>query len=285
METVLGKECLIFAETVAERSEDNKHTDLCDRLIRSTGGMAYHCLEAGEVGYGAEKADELYTALKFARESRVLFGLCVKNGVFDEAFSNRGARRIASLCYRITKAYDGAKDESARHPYRFPPKKEMFHTKRLMVRSWRKTDIAPFTELCSDADYKECHYYCETDPDKAYRKIKEDSDILVISRNGEDSFIGCLAVSGDGEGKGRFKLHVALNRDNRGRGYFSELIEGASRYALKKLGARAVAVYLPSGRNYLSGSLKDNGFEKEGVLRSYGADGTDVTVYSLVSNE
>ncbi len=285
METILGKDCLSFAEDVAERCADNRHILLCDRLIRSTGGMAYHCLEAGSVGYGRDKADELYTALKFAKESRILFGLCVKNKVFDEAFSNRGERKIASLCYRISKACDNARGESLRHPYRFPSVRILFSSRRLSVRSWKKTDIPAFTELCRDSEYREFAYYCEEDPEAAYLKIRNMTDLFVISRKGDDGFIGCAAIVRDGEGDRRFKIHVGFNAENRGRGYFSEIIKETADHAANRLGAGIVSVYLPSGRAYLTRSLKRIGFENEGTLKGYGADGGDVTVLSLTFSE
>ncbi len=265
----------------ASRFEDGKRgSALYDQFVRASYGMAYAIICADDAKDVNDKADALDKALSRSKEVKLLLDGCYRMKLTGEAFNNRAERKLASVIYQIKterNSLDGKVDKTV---LRLPRSRNIFHTRRLAVRTFLKADIEKLLSLFADPFYKECSLISFDDGDKLYEYLKTDPPFYAVTRKGSGELIGTIGVFADGVSGKRAKTELGILPEYRSCGYFSELVEGAFEYAFTKLKLETFAFYLPSKRLYLSRPLSRLGFELEGVLKSYDRDGEGVFVYS-----
>ncbi len=269
-----------FAESCSRFEEGKRESALFDQLVRASYGMAYSLVCTDDAKDIKDKADGLDKALTRSKEVKMLLDACYRMKLINETFNNRAERKLASVIYQIKKArnsLDGKVDKTVK---RLPRSRNVFHTRRLTVRTFLKADTDKLLALFADPFYKECYLTSFDNGEKLYDHLKTEPPFYAVTRKGSGEVIGAIGIFADGHSGKRVKIELGILPEYRSCGYFSELIDGASEYAVNKLGAEVVSVYLPSKRSYLSRSLIRNGFECEGVLKCYYKDGEDVSVYS-----
>lgn len=279
-ENVLSLECVAFAEDVASICDNCGGKIITDCLIRACGGMAYRCLEAKRTASGKERTEELYSSLKYANEAKMWLNICIERKIFPEAFCNRSQRRLASLCYRISKALKEAEEEYPRTLVRFPAVKTVINTRRLLLRTFRKSDMEAFVNICSDPLYSDLATVAANDAERACEVIKEAKKFYAVSRIGSEELIGCVGIFDDGKSGKRCRIELGILPSYRGCGYYIELIEAASEYAFSKMNMTAVSIYLSEDHTFLIPATLRAGFKEEGRFALYNPDGSAVTVFS-----
>ena len=270
-----------FAENASRNEEGKRTSALYDQFVRASYGMAYALICADDARDIKGKADLLDRALTRSKEVKMLLDACYRMRLIGEAFNNRAERKLASIIYQIKKArgaLDGKVDKTV---WRLPRSRNVFHTRRLTVRTFLKADTDKLLSLFADPFYKECTLVSFDSGERLYEYLKTEPPFYAVTRKGSGEVIGAIAIFTDGHSGKRVRAELGLLPEYRSCGYFSELIESACEYAFAKITAETFAVYLPKKRSYLSRSLVRLGFECEGVLKCYGRDGEDMGVYSL----
>ncbi len=253
---------------------------ITDCLIRACGGMAYRCLEAERTASVKERTEELALSLKYANEAKTWLRLCSERRIFPEAFCNRSERKLASLCYKISKELKRAEEKYPRTLIRFPAVKRVINTRRLEVRTWRKADMEAFVSLCTDPLYSSRATVAAEDAEQAYEIIKKAYDFYAVSRIGTEELIGCIGIFADGKSGKRCRIELGILPSCRGCGYYIELLCGASEYAFSKLNMTAVSIYLSEDNAFLIPATLRASFKEEGRLALYNRGGSDAIVFS-----
>ncbi|MBQ7779657.1 MAG: GNAT family N-acetyltransferase [Clostridia bacterium] len=269
-----------FAENASRFEEGKRERALYDQFVRASYGMAYAVICADDVKDVKDKADALDRALTRSKEVKLLLDGCNRMKLTGEAFNNRAERKLASVIYRIKKERSALDSKVGKTALRLPRARNIFHARRLTVRTFLKADTEKLLSLYSDPFYKECSLISFDGSEKLYEYLKAEPPFYAVTRKGSGELIGAMGIFADGHGGRRVKLEIGILPEFRACGYFSEIIDGACEYAFSKLNAEVFAVYLPSKRSYLSRPLSRLGFELEGALKSYDKDGEDVFVYS-----
>ena len=269
-----------LAEDCSRLEEGKCASPLFDQLIRSLYGVSYAIICAHDAKDFQGKADALDNALTRSKEAKLLLSACYRMRNISEAFYNRAERRLASVNYQISKERKALDGKAEKLPKRLPRVRNVFHTRRLTVRTFLKSDSDIIMSLFGDPFYKECSLVSFENGDGLYRYLKTEPPFYAVTRRGSGEVIGAVAILSDGKGGQRVKIELGILPEFRSCGYFAELVEGACEYASNKLSAKTAALYLPSKRSYLSRALLRIGFEREGILKNYDKDGEDVTVYS-----
>lgn len=270
----------VFAEDCSRFEDGRRESSLFDQLVRASYGMAYSLICADEAKDINETADHLDKALLRSKEVKMLLDACYRMRFLNEAFNNRAERKIASVIYQIKKERSNLDSKVGKSVLRLPRSRNVFHSRRLTVRTFLKSDIERLLSLFADPFYKECTLTSFDDGEKLYSYLKTEPPFYAVTRKGSGELVGAIGIFADGFGGTRVKTELGILPEYRSCGYFSELIESACEYSFNKLGANVVSAYLPSKRSYLSRSLLRIGFEPEGVLKSYDKDGEDVLLYS-----
>ncbi len=270
-----------FAESCSRLEEGKRESALFDQLVRASYGMAYSLVCADDAKDIKDKADGLDKALTRSKEVKMLLDACYRMKLINESFNNRAERKLASVRYHIKKARNSLDGKVDKTVLRLPRSRNVFHTRRLTVRTFLKGDTDRLLALFADPFYKECCLTSFDNGEKLYDYLKTEPPFYAVTRRGSGEVIGAIGIFTDGYSGKRVKLEIGILPEFRACGYFSELVEGAREYAFSKLSAEVFALYLPSKRSYLSRSLIRSGFEREGVLKCYDRDGDDVEVYSL----
>lgn len=270
-----------FAENASRFEEGKRESALYDQFVRASYGMAYAVICAFDAKEVKDKASELDRALMRSKEVKMLLSACYRMKLTGEAFNNRAERKLASVIYQIKKERSTLDGRVNKTVLRLPRARNIFHTRRLTVRTFLKADAEKLLSLFDDPFYKECSLVSFDDGDKLYEYLKTEPPFYAVTRKGSGELIGAIGIFPDGHSGKRVKAELGILPEYRSCGYFSELVEGAFEYAVSKLEADAVSLYLPSKRSYLSRPLSRLGFELEGVLKSYDKDGEDVSVYSI----
>lgn len=269
-----------FAENASRFEEGKRESALYDQFVRASYGMAYAVICAFDAEDINDRASELDRALSRSKEVKLLLDGCYRMKLTGELFNNRAERKLASVIYQIKKERNALDTKVGKTVLRLPRARNIFHTRRLTVRTFLKADTEKLLSLFNDPFYKECSLISFDDGEKLYEYLKTEPPFYAVTRKGSGELIGVIGIFNDGHSGKRVKAELGILPQYRSCGYFSELTEGASELAFTKLKNETFAVYLPSKRSYLSRPLSRLGFELEGVLKSYDKDGEDVSVYS-----
>ena len=280
--TELARDCLAFAGAVSEACSKTDGSNMAKELfIRSCHGIAFHTSNASYNKKGSALS-EYELALTDLKEAEHWFYIISKAKSLCEADGNRLERKLASLKYRINKAFNEATEKGERKMKRFPPSKTVFSSARLKFRSPLMKDIDAYTELCSEID-GELSFEAKGEKNDIADLVKEytvNSDFYIITRKNDDEMIGCMRLTPDGASGARYKLEFAFLPKFRACGYSYELINSAFEFITRKKNAVCLCAHIVPSFQFLEKTFRRCGFEKEGVLLSYGKNGSDVTVLS-----
>ncbi len=285
MQRILEEASIEFAESVSACEDKGIRSQVIDELVCASYGMAYAVVLYNNAKDARDKAAALDKALKRAKEAAMLLSACYRRRLITEAFFNRSERTLSSLKYRISKLLKETEEIAGKIPRRLPRSKNIFHSRRLTVRSFLKSDTEPLISLFNDPFYKECSLISFDNEESLYEYLKTEPRFYAVTRKGSGELIGAIGIFNDGHGGKRVRTELGILPEFRICGYFCELVESAAEYSFEKLNADILAVYLPQKRSYLSRSLLRIGFEYDGVLKSYEKDGEDVYVYSLLKGK
>ena len=269
-----------LAESCSRYEDGKPLSALFDQLTRASYGMAYSLICADDSKEPKDKAVHLDKALTRSKEVKLLLDGCYRMKLVSEAFNNRAERKLASVIYQIKKQRSGLDGKVDKTVLRLPRSKNVFHSRRLTVRTFLKSDTEKLLALFRDPFYKECSLASFDSGDELYSYLKTEPPFYAVTRKGSGELIGALGIFTDGHSGKRVRAELGIIPEYRSCGYFSELVESACEYSFNKLGSNVVSVYFPSKRSCLSRSLFRIGFEAEGVLKSYDKDGEDVFIYS-----
>ncbi len=272
-----------FAENASRFEEAKRDSSLYDQFVRASYGMAYAVICADDAKDIKVKASELDKALMRSKEVKLLLDGCYRMRLTGEAFNNRAERKLASVIYQIRKERNALDSKVGKTVLRLPRARNVFHSRRLTVRTVLKADIEKLLLLFDDPFYKECALISFENGETLYEYLKAGPHFYAVTRKGSGELIGALVIFPDGHSGSRVRVELGILPEYRSCGYFSELVESAYEYACNKLGSNVVSLYVPSKRSYLSRSLTRLGFGLEGTLDGYGKDGESVSVYSLRS--
>lgn len=281
MQRILEESVIELAEGISACEESGIRSPLLDELIRASYGMAFSIVRANDEKDPTDKALFYEEARKRAKEVGMLLDACYRRRIISEAANNRTERKLASVKYKLTNAIKENEQRAGKAVRRLPKVKNIFHTRRLTVRTFLKSDTEKLLLLFEDALYKECSLTSFDNGDELYEYLKTEPTFYAVTRKGSGEVIGAVGIFADGHGDKRVKIELGILPEFRACGYFSELVEETAKYAYTKLNAEILAVYLPRKRSYLSRALIRLGFKCEGTLASYEKDGEETAVYSL----
>ncbi len=269
-----------FAENASRCEDGKRESALYDRFVCASYGMAYAVICADDANDIKDKAECLDKALSLSKEVKMLLDACYRMKLISDPFNNREERKLSSVIYWIKKARNALDGKVDKTVLRLPRARNIFHSRRLTVRTFLKADVEKLLSLFADPFYKECSLTSFGDGEKLYGYLKTEPPFYAVTRKGSGEVIGAIGIFADGNSGKRVKIELGILPEYRACGYFSELVESALEYAFNKLDMSAVSVYLPTKRSYLSGAVTRAGFDLEGTLKRYDKDGEDVSVYS-----